>query len=330
MDTRDDGKLQQSVILIADIMEEHPVKDTAFQRTLELSEPETVNTLIQTIRSLGRDVTHYSSPEELATNAARHKSDIVLSIFGGTVSRNRMALIPAICEAFNLKFVGPDVYGRIIAQDKEVSKRLARDCGLRTPAWRIARHRDELKRLGGLSFPCVIKPLHEGSSIGISDRNLVHSFEDAKKVAAHLIESVDQPVLLEEFVPGKESAFVAIEDEKELHWGYTEVVVEEKPEYFNNRLFDAQEKAHPTPGRTVKNIDTDLSASDLLGIKSLLSAYGQFGYCRVDGRHYDGQFHFLELTPDAWINPKGQFAMGFTQKGWTYEQVIERVLLSAR
>jgi len=112
-------------------------------------------------------------------------------------------------------------------------------------------------------------------------------------------------------------------------WGYSEIAVEGNPHFFNDRLFDAHEKIHATPGRTVKNIDAELSGVDRLGIEKLLKAYGRFGYCRVDGRHFEGRFHFLELTPDAWIDPEGQFAMGFTQKDWTYSQVIEAILTSA-
>lgn len=329
MDSSNIQKNVRSVVLVADVIEQYATQNLALQRSLEQSDPETITTLIDTIRLSGREVTHYISPDELAANAHRHQSDIVLSIYGGTISRNRMALVPAVCETHGLRVVGPDVYGRVIAQDKEISKRLAKECGLLTPRWKVARRRVDLDRMTGIRFPCVVKPLLEGSSIGISQRNLVHSFQQAKDVATHLLETIKQPVLFEEFVPGREAAFVAIESTNELYWGYSEVAIEGHPKFFDDRLFDAHEKVHATPGRTVKNIDAELNDVDLQGIKNLLHAYGRFGYCRVDGRHRDGRFHFLELTPDAWIDPEGQFAMGFTKKGWTYDQVIETLLLSA-
>ena len=80
---------------------------------------------------------------------------------------------------------------------------------------------------------------------------------------------------------------------------------------------------------TVRNIDNELTESDHKDIEALLRAFGTYGYCRVDGRFADGRFSFLELTPDAWIEPSGQFAMSFTEKGWTYPDVIAAVLASA-
>ncbi|MEM5474701.1 hypothetical protein WNZ14_23520 [Hoeflea sp. AS60] len=316
------------VVLVADLIADPNDNNFESNRDTEQSERDTVDTLITTIKELGRGITHYNGPQKLAENASQHKDDIVLSIYGGRNSRNRMALVPAVCEAFNLNFIGPDVYGRIIAQDKEVSKRLALDCGLQTPTWRIIRNEQDVMSLDKAAFPCVVKPLLEGSSIGISQANLVDNSESAARLAQELLASLEQPVLVEEFISGRETAFVAIESKGQTHWAYSEIVIGGAPDFFRGRLFDAEEKANPTPGRTVRNIDDELDPTDHENIKGLLRAFGRFGYCRIDGRHADGKFHFLEMTPDAWIDPKGQFAMAFTEKGWTYSDVIDAVLTS--
>lgn len=107
------------------------------------------------------------------------------------------------------------------------------------------------------------------------------------------------------------------------------MIVEGIPDFFEHTLFDASEKANRTLGRTVKNIDSELTEEDKIRLKRFLQSFGRFGYCRIDGRHENGRFHFLEVTPDAWIDPDGQFAMAFTEKGWTYQQVIHAVLTSA-
>lgn len=319
----------RSVVLVADLISEVDAVSTELRRDLEQTDQGTIEVLTQAISSLGIDVKHYESPDALALSAHRHKGDIVLSIYGGQASRSRMAIVPAVCEAFGLRFIGPDAYGRIIAQDKEVSKRLARDCGLRTPAWRVLRKERDLPFARRLRFPVVVKPLLEGSSIGISQDSLAQNASDAERVAGALLREFGEPVLVEEFVAGREVAVVAIAQEAEMHWAYSEVFIKDRPDFFEGRLFDATEKQNASPGRSVRNIDQDLSASDLASIRRFLEAFGRYGYCRVDGRHASGEFHFIELTPDAWIHPRGQFAMGFTEKGWSYPQVIEAVLSSA-
>lgn len=227
-----------------------------------------------------------------------------------------------------LRFIGPDAYGRIIAQDKEISKRLASDCGLRTPAWRVARDIQGVDHALSLNYPAVVKPLLEGSSIGISQRNLVHSRIEAREVIQDLFHTFSQPILIEEFVPGREVCFNSIQSSSQPHWAFSEVVIVGDASFFEQRLFDAQEKQWRTEGRTIRNIDSELAVADHAAIERLLKCFGRYGYCRVDGRLVDNHFHFLELTPDAWIHPLGQFAMSFTEKGWSYTDVIAAVFAS--
>lgn len=330
MSAKEAGQGFQEVLLVADLFDPGASDlQIAERRDLERTDLETFLTLKNTIESLGLGVRHCAQPSDLRRYTRKAKHSIVLSIYGGAGSRNRMALVPAVAEALGLKFIGPDAYGRITAQDKEISKRLALDCGLRTPAWRIARDLQGIDRAISLNYPAIVKPLMEGSSIGISQRNLVRSGAEARRVSAYLLEMFSQPVLIEEFVPGREVSFSSIQGASHSHWAFSEVVIEGDASFFETHLFDAHEKQWRTEGRTVHNIDAELSSEDRTAIERLLAALGKYGYCRVDGRLTEGRFHFLELTPDAWIHPRGQFAMGFTEKGWSYQEVVAAVLSSA-
>ena len=324
------GKARRNVVLVADLVAESTDRAPLhLRRDLEQTETDTLTALADAITALGLTVTHYNGPDDLALNADRHADDVVLSIYGGSGSRSRMALVPAVCETFQLKFVGPDAYGRIIAQDKEVSKRLARDVGLRTPDWRVVRTEADVGRLDGLGYPCVLKPLLEGSSIGITQENLVHAPDAAKALWRRLHACFGQPVLAERFVSGREVSYCVIADADGLLSGFSEVYVAGRPGFFNDKLFDAGEKQNRTQGCSVRNIDELLLPTDRVAMERLLAAFGTFGYCRIDGRLNDEGFHFLELTPDAWLHPLGQFAMAFTERGTSYPDVIAAILASA-
>jgi len=244
MDTLSGIPAFQRVVLIADVVaaEETQDGDLAARRDLEQTESSTLAALIAAVREHGIELVHYQSPEELGRNASSHRDDLVLSVYGGSASRNRMALIPAVCETYGLRFVGPDTYGRIIAQDKEVSKRLALDCGLRTPNWRVIRDEHPPASVHGMSYPCVVKPLLEGSSIGITQDNLVRTPADAETIGARLLKDFAQPVLIEEFVRGRETSFCAIQGGDTVDWAYSEMVVAGDPDFFTERLFDVVEK----------------------------------------------------------------------------------------
>lgn len=320
----------RSVVLVADVMREAPTRKQMHQRSdLEMSEESTIEALSEALNSLGLTIHHYQSPASLGLNAAKHRDDIVLTIYGGRESRNRMALVPAICEAYGLRYIGPDTYGRIICQDKEISKNLAKDCGLPTPLWRIFRKPADIGFVEGFPLPFVAKPLLEGSSIGISPRNLVRSAANGVSLCLELMDTFQQPVMIEEFVPGKEVSFNCIESVPSPLTAYSEIVIEGDPDYFDEHLFDADEKQHRRLPRRVRTIDSELHHDDRAQLEKLLAVISPFGYCRVDGKHRDGRFVFLEITPDAWIAPKGAFASSFMNQGMTYEEVIASLLASA-
>lgn len=318
------------VVLVADIIQDCLPGRQAHQRSdLEMSEESTVKTLSDALASLGFSVHHYDSPASLGLNAAKHRGDLVLSIYGGRESRNRMALVPAICEAYGLRYIGPDTYGRVVCQDKEISKSLAKSCGLSTPRWRILRRPTDVEFIDSFPLPFVAKPLLEGSSIGISSRNLVHSAIEGIALSLELLKTFNQPVMIEEFIPGREVSFNCIESSPIWVSAYSEITVEGDATYFDEHLFDADEKHYRRLPRSVRTIDDELDSTDRGCLEALLSLISPFGYCRVDGKHLHERFVFLEITPDAWIAPRGAFAASFMNRGMSYEEVIALILASA-
>jgi D-alanine-D-alanine ligase len=328
------------VVLVADMLGEEQSQLRDDTRTdLEKTGRDQLDAMRNAFQELGFPMVHYETPEALSRSAAKHSNDVVLSIFGGTSSRSRMALVPAICETHDLSYVGPDAYARIIAQDKVVSKRLAIDAGLKTPDWRLIRDQEDLASISGLSTgPLVVKPVLEGSSIGIGPNSLVSDVSRAVDQANTLLDHFGPPIMVEKFVAGAEVSYCRIEGATPYnydgssrgHWAVSEVVLDHDLTHFHSRLFDAQEKNHPSSGRTVRNVDGALSKDDREAIERLLRTVSPYGYTRVDGRLSSGVFVFLELTPDAWLAPTGQFAKAFTERGMPYEQVLKAILSTAR
>src|SRR5947207_8764136 len=53
-------------------------------------------------------------------------------------------------------------------------------------------------------MPLFVKPVHEGSSKGITERNFVRSADELEAQVRFLLETYEQAVLVEEFLPGAE------------------------------------------------------------------------------------------------------------------------------
>ncbi len=320
----------QDVVLIADLRGKTKANyPFHMRRDLEKTEEEVLEELFLAFAELNLTVHHYRDPKMLSLHASQHEHDVVFTIYGGEMSRSRLALVPAICETYGLSYVGPDAYGSIICHDKEVSKNLASQCGLLTPRHRIIRTLSDSKVIDLFPTPFVVKPLLEGSSIGISQHNLIYKQKEGIDLVKTLLHELRQPLMIEEFIPGREVSYNCFESHPDNIWSYSEVFVENNPSYFDNHLFDAEEKSCRYLPRKITTIDAELKMEDKLACDSLLKAIGKFGYCRIDGKHQDGRFIFIEITPDAFIGPTGAFAASFINKGWKYAEVIFKILVSA-
>jgi D-alanine-D-alanine ligase len=86
---------------------------------------------------------------------------------------------------------------------KGMAKRVVRDCGVATPPFVVVEHVRDLRALS-LPFPVFAKPVAEGSSKGISRRSIAETPEALAAICETLLDRYQQPVLVEEHLPGRE------------------------------------------------------------------------------------------------------------------------------
>src|SRR5215831_4320922 len=84
--------------------------------------------------------------------------------------------VQGLCACLQLPCTGSGILASALAMDKVMSKRIFESNGLPTPRWRLlpdAQHgpadgSDAPAALADWALPCVIKPAHEGSSVGVT------------------------------------------------------------------------------------------------------------------------------------------------------------------
>ncbi len=319
------------VIFLADMIDPTN-RNTSFanRRDLEKTTPDTRDEVLNGLRKAGYAAVHMQHPAELTQDIAKSQRHIVLSTYGGEVHRSRTTWAPAICEAHGIPYVGLDAYGQGICHSKMAGKALARESGLKTPRAREYHSAAALRHLSDWTFPVIVKPSAEGSSIGISQSSIAQNIIELRATAEALFAELDAAVMVEEFVSGREVSFAAIQAEEGVYASFNEVIVKGSPDYFETRVWDANEKYHGHLPRQVVSIDDELHADDRQALLRFLTALGPYGYIRLDGRLTGGRLHFLEATPDAWLGEGGQLSQGFVNEGWAYHQVIGTIMETAR
>jgi D-alanine-D-alanine ligase len=169
----------------------------------EWDSPETIAAVESALRKIG-NVVRLEANEEFPEKLRRARPDIVFNIAEGLNGVNREAHIPAICEFFGVPYSGSDPFTLALCLDKARTKETLNFHRIATAPFTVVRSLSDLPKARALPLPLFVKPLHEGSSKGITDRNLCWDYDHLAEHARFLIETYHQPVLVEQYLPGKE------------------------------------------------------------------------------------------------------------------------------
>ena len=170
----------------------------------EWDAPATIAAVESALSRLGK-VVRLEATEDFPECLRKVRPDIVFNIAEGFRGVNREAQVPAICEFFGIPYSGSDPFTLTLCLDKAKTKETLAFHGIPTPRFAVVEDIGELQtRTADLELPLFVKPLHEGSSKGITDRNLCFDRDHLARQTRFLLENYQQPVLVEEYLPGKE------------------------------------------------------------------------------------------------------------------------------
>jgi D-alanine-D-alanine ligase len=165
---------------------------------------ETIEAVAHALSALG-SVIHLEATPEFPERLQAERPDIVFNMAEGLGGKNRESHVPAICEFFDVPYSGSDPLTLSLCLDKSRTKEVLSYYGVPTPAFRVVEAGTAVDQMPpGLRYPLFVKPIHEGSSKGITERNFCATPADLAEQVMFLLESYNQPVLIEEFLPGAE------------------------------------------------------------------------------------------------------------------------------
>lgn len=298
--------------------------------SLEMISNDYFNDIWNSLSQIAYSITHYNSPKELIANSAQHQNDLVITIYGGRASRNRMALVPAICEGAQIKFAGADTYARIVCQDKFLSKVFANRFKIQSPKGVLIESSISEIILSELRFPLVVKPNFEGSSIGISESSKVMTIQDTLNEIERQQKLFQQPILVEEFIPGSEVCICIVGSPDNIRmFEVMEVISEDDDAFFYNRLYTANEKHLSNKSIVHRPITDQLNEEQKANIIRMYKALGKMDFMRVDGRVNNGSFTLIELTPDGYLGSDSSFSDAYQGKGFSYDVLLRDIIRSA-
>ncbi|MBP1597213.1 MAG: D-alanine--D-alanine ligase [Acidobacteria bacterium] len=275
-----------------------------------------------------------------AFNALREsRPDIVFNMAEGTFGPCREGHIPSILEYLNIPYTASDPLTLNICLDKSRAKEILAYHSLPTPRFRVVAGGDFSSN--GLRYPLLVKPLFEGSSIGIRNDSLVQTYQQLLARVEWVSERFRQPALVEEFLPGREFT-VAILGNGEgarvlpiVEIRFDSLPAGMNPIYSYEAKWIWDQSSHPLqifdcPARIDGQTRAEMERLCLHAYRILRCR----DWCRIDVRlDAAGCPHILELNPLPGILPRPEdnscFPKAARAAGMSYSQLIHNVLDAA-
>lgn len=176
----------------------------------EWDEEETIAAVEAALSTLGRVVRLEATPE-FPERLRRARPDLVFNVAEGSGGPNRESHVPSICEFFGIPYSGSDPFALALCLHKARAKEQLAYHGVPTAPFLLIGSHAELPALGAalsagapVALPAFVKPVHEGSSKGITERNFCRSATECVSRVEELLTRYGQPVIVEKYLPGAE------------------------------------------------------------------------------------------------------------------------------
>ncbi len=270
---------------------------------------------------------------------ARTDSDLVFNLaesFAGNDTADYC--IAAYLELLGKRFTGSGSHGLLYAQDKAIAKKLLEFHGIHTPVFARS-YRGRLDFSHDLTFPVIVKPAREDGSIGIEFNAVVSSIRELMERIDWLHANFDSPVLIEEYVEGREIYVGILGNDNPTALPPVELDLSKLPEG-TPRIAGAEVKwgKGTRAYRDTKSAIAEGLADETVALLqttavAVYQALELRDYARIDMRlRPDGRVAVIEANPNPWLASKAEFVMAARKSGRNYTQLIGEIveLASAR
>lgn len=270
------------------------------------------------LEASGYRVTTFDVKDDLASQLVRLKPDVVFNALHGQYGED--GCVQGMLELLKIPYTHSGVMASALAMNKAFARKIFTAAGLHVAEGRLAR-KDELIGKDPMKRPYVVKPISEGSSVGVKlfleQDNFFFTPENWP---------YGEEVLVEQYIPGREITVAVLEDEA---LGATELRVESGFYDYDNK-YTAGRTTHICPAPLSKQkydevLQMALTAHRALGCRGL--SRSDFRYDDTQG---EGVFTILEVNTQPGMTPLSLAPEIANYAGMSFNELVDRMVKLAR
>lgn len=318
--------------LTYDLRSEYLAAGYGEEETAEFDRDDTIDSIEAALRELGHETDRVGNVQQLVKRlAAGDRWEFVFNICEGLRGPGREAVVPALLDAYDIPYTFADPLVLTVSLHKGLTKTVLREHGVPTPRSMLV---EEIAALADvrLRYPLFIKPVSEGTGKGITAASKIANADELTSGCRELLAKFRQPVLVEEFLPGREftTALIGTGDDARV-LGTMEIILLDaaEPEVYS---YVNKERCEELVEYRLGQPDTDpeVAATEALALAAW-RALGGRDAGRVDIRSdASGQPQFIEVNPLAGLHPQhSDLPIIATMVGLPYVELIRIIVDSA-
>lgn len=312
-----------------DLREDYLKEGFTKEETAEFDKRETIDAIECTLNSLGYQTEKIGHIKNLCSRLNQGKKwDLVFNISEGLYGIGREAQVPGLLDAYNIPYVFSGPLVMALTLHKGMTKHIIKANGLATPDFYVVHKIEDINKIN-IPYPLFAKPVAEGTGKGINAKSIVCNKEQLKASCKYLLDKFKQPVLIEEFLSGREFTVGVVGTGDEARSiGLMEVILNEHAEQdvysYDNKEDYLQRVEY------ILADDETAKACEQLAVASFRCLECEDGG-RVDIRlDKNGVPNFIEINPLAGLNPIHSDLPILSQKnGISYKELIKMIMDSA-
>jgi D-alanine-D-alanine ligase len=303
--------------------EDHPDADSEHEILYTAGEVEKI------LESAGFDVGRLSvsrDPEVLVSGLREQRPDVVFNLFEGLADCSETeAHVAGLLDWLGIPFTGSPYQTLCLARTKHVTKQLLRGAGLPTPEFFVVQELPVPPC--PLEWPVIIKPATQDASVGLDQGSVVTNQQSLNERVAYLLETYGPPILVEQFIRGREFNVGLIEAPDLRVLPPSEILfVSNDPGFWPIVTYDAKWKPgtpdyEATPPKYPAEVTPKLREKLEILAKQAFRLLGCRDYARVDFRvRPTGKPYILEVNPNPDFSPNAGLSGGLQSAGITHAQ----------
>ena len=247
---------------------------------------------------------------EVLAGGGYHRAFVILHGRGG-----EDGVIQGALDTLGLPYTGSGVLGSALGMDKYRCKLVWRGLGLPTPEFTVMRREADLPSAAGIGFPLMMKPAHEGSSIGMTKVDNPDQLRSAWTAASRY----DELVLAERWIVGAEYTCAILGGEA------LPLIRLETPRTFYD--YEAKYSATTTQYHCPSGLDKTQEEDLQTMAADAFAAIGGRGWGRVDLMvDLDGQPWLLEVNTAPGMTDHSLVPMAARARGIGFDELVWRIL----